>query len=131
MIKAMTRGRNGAQRIFTRGKGHSRGHFLVSRCCALAAESVNRRAETCLEGSSPANMIGMPMRDEDTANTAALCPLCYNGVKIGCIVNRGINYGRAFNAAPHYNSIGTRPGHERGIGGQDDRICRWHTHLLK
>ena len=121
---------NGAQPVISGREGCSISDLLICLRHALPAEGVHRYAEPLLEGNSAANVVRVPMSDEDAVNTTPLCPFFYNGIKIGRIVNRGINYRCSFDAAPQYNGIGTRPGHNRRIGGQDNCIWRLHCNLL-
>src|SRR5436309_8874159 len=130
MVEAMARSMNGAQPVTSGREGCSIADLLICLRHALPAEGVHRYTDSLLEGNSAANVVRVPMSDEDAVNTTPLCPFCYDGIKIGRIVNRGINYRCSFDAAPKYNGIGTRPGHDRRIGGQDNRIWRLHCNLL-
>src|SRR5437870_433155 len=109
MVKAMTRSMNGSQHVITGREGCSIGHFLISHRHALPAKGVHKYPEPILEGNSATNVVRVPMRDEDTANTTPLCSLFFNGIKISRIVNRRINHHCPIDTAPQYNGIGTRP----------------------
>src|SRR5438067_8869148 len=131
MVKAMTGSMNGAQFVISSREGCASGNLLISHGYALAAEGIHRYTKPFFEGKSSTDVIGMSMRDEDTANIATLCSLFYNAIKIGCIINRGINYRCPSDTAPQYYSVGTRSGHERRIGGQDNRIWNLHFRLQR
>src|ERR1051326_260994 len=131
MAEAMTRGMNSAQPLISRGKGCSVGYHFICLRHPLPAEGVHRYTEPVLESSGAASVVRVAMCDEDALNATPLCSLFYNGIKIGCIVNRGINDCCSFDAAPQYYGIGARSRHDRRIGGQDNCIWCWHCNLLQ
>src|SRR2546421_6448256 len=100
MVEAMARCMNGAQPVISGREGCSIADLLICLRHTLAAEGVHRYADSLLEGNSAANMVRVPMSDEDAVNTTPLCPFFYDGIKIGCVVNRGINHRCSFDATP-------------------------------
>src|SRR5437588_13080559 len=130
MVEAMAGSMYSAQPVTSGREGCSIANHLICLRHTLPAEGVYRYTESLFKGNGTSNVVRVPMSDEDSVNTAPLCPLFYNGIKIGHIVNRRINYRRSFNTPPQYNGIGARTGHDRGIGGEDNRIRRLHCNLL-
>src|SRR5579859_4213972 len=77
------------------------------------------------------NVVGMAVCDEDAPDAAAFLALCYERIKISGIINRRVDHDSAVMSATQHDSIGTRPRHNGGIGGQDKRIDRLHLYPLR
>src|SRR5947209_15299459 len=126
MVKAMTRGMYGTECIIASRKGCSISNLLIGYRHALAAEGIDRYAETVPQGCRSTAMVTLSIGNENTANAAALRTLLYNSVQICRLIYCRINPRRSLAATAKDHGIGAWPRHDRRVGGQDDCIGNVH-----
>src|SRR5260370_40798749 len=116
----------GLQCILSGRKNCTAGDLLVSHRHPLPAESVYIYTQAIAQRNSSSHMIGMPVRDEDAPDAAALRSRLHNGIQGGAIVNGRINDQRTLGTTAKKNRIRSRPRHNRRVTGQDE--CVWLLH---
>ena len=99
------------QRVVPGRKGCAIGNYPVGHRNALAAEGMYCHAKSFFESKRPANVVRMSMSDEDTANSAPLRALLYDGVEISNVINRWIDDRGTLGPAAKNNGICAWPRH--------------------
>jgi len=105
MIKAVAGRMYGLQSVIPCGKGCPVGDFFISERYPLPAKGVDMYAKAISQRYGASDMVGMPMRDKYTPDATSLEFSLQNGIKVGMIVNCGINYQRAGETATENDGI--------------------------